>query len=400
MDTTNSIDHQLLDLADKINAISEVKDYRANLLNEVTINENSHSRFLRLLLSYNVKGTYPFYSSFLAIDKIAKVLTPEIKIGKPEFVNEWARIDLLVKAHDYAIIIENKIYNAVDQDTQIQRYIDFCLKCGYSKDQIIVLYLTNDGTKKVSDWSLTEKAKEILTSGGTCRFVEINFKHDIRTWIKESLIPFVREDNDEMMLSALIQYSDYLDEMFDDGFYIQENNSEIMDSLNNLGINTLSCLKETIDKLYLLQTKLDGQFQILLPEQLNQYIMKPLEEYCMNNNAKATLEKYGYDKLEIRISLPGLSKSSFCISQQYVGICSWDGNGEDQITEEAVWREFNRNDYKTYPDSPWWVVLKPSTITNIGTKSFWDNDVPTLSIVKDIIKQYEEVRRIVSGEIQ
>jgi hypothetical protein len=56
-------------------------------------------------------------------------------IKKPILTYEKMRIDGLIKENNkYAIIIENKIHNAIEQEHQIGRYIEKCKKIGFRVD--------------------------------------------------------------------------------------------------------------------------------------------------------------------------------------------------------------------------------------------------------------------------
>ena len=96
------------------------------------------------------------------------------------------RIDLLIKERkSYAIVIENKIWGAPDQEKQIEKYIDYVIDTGIPKRRIFVIYLTSDGNKRVSDISFTDKAKKHLGCSGKSngRFICVNFKDDIMPWL-------------------------------------------------------------------------------------------------------------------------------------------------------------------------------------------------------------------------
>ena len=87
-------------------------------------------------------------------------------------------IDCYILSDNYAIIIENKINGASDQWKQIQRYIEATKKRQYSDDKIYVIYLTNNGSKKVSNNSFTAEAKKHLdyTDTNNGRFVPMNYR--------------------------------------------------------------------------------------------------------------------------------------------------------------------------------------------------------------------------------
>ena len=103
--------------------------YHMNVIDELHINENAHSRILLKLLQFkNENGEYEFLDSLLRYvkdkNRISQFL--DIQIKKPTITQEEARIDLWVrdKKTGYSIIFENKVYNAQDRDSQISRYID------------------------------------------------------------------------------------------------------------------------------------------------------------------------------------------------------------------------------------------------------------------------------------
>ena len=63
----------ILDIAKEVQRIiSELN--RANLLNTVSVDENTHSRILKMILEYSHDEQYPFFDSFLKIPKVAGIL--------------------------------------------------------------------------------------------------------------------------------------------------------------------------------------------------------------------------------------------------------------------------------------------------------------------------------------
>lgn len=149
-------------LAEKVAEIKKEEEkkipYQLNIIDELHINENGHSRVLCKLLNYrDLNNNTPVY--LLSLLKYIKE-----KYGSTN--NDWAklsisnnciitqekkRIDLWVtdknKNTGYAIIIENKIYDANDQDNQIARYIETTLNEGFEDDHIFVIYFIIGKTK-------------------------------------------------------------------------------------------------------------------------------------------------------------------------------------------------------------------------------------------------------------
>ncbi len=187
--------------------------YHINVIDELHINENAHSRVLTKLLQYKKREKeYVILQSLL--DNIVEKSSDfkRIKIAKPTITQEKERIDLWICDEDYAIIFENKIYNAADQDAQICRYIERTKEKKYKEEQIFVIYLSRDG--KEPDDQSWGSYKESFKS----RYVNLSFRYDILPWLKNDVLPNIHQ-NDVYLFSALLQYIFFLegDKMFRTG---------------------------------------------------------------------------------------------------------------------------------------------------------------------------------------
>lgn len=212
MDELNNI-RFLLDIAGEFEDSREKElqkyPYRFNLINELGANENAHTRILLQLLSYKEGDNYRFLRSF--IDLFSK--TNSIKFLQNQNLNPVITynkdyIDGLIEDHSkkYAIIIENKIRNAPDQYKQIERYYKQVVSYGVRKEFIFVIYLTLDGRKKVSEFSLTDSLRKELEGN----FVEMNYKDNILPWLKNDILPNIMR-KDYLLESGIEQYIDYLE---------------------------------------------------------------------------------------------------------------------------------------------------------------------------------------------
>ena len=76
-------------------------------------------------------------------------------------VREEGRIDLLIRDEDSkkALIVENKINDAVDMYRQIPRYLDHVKNAGYVCEAIIYLRLNRDQQPNKKDWTNEETAE-------------------------------------------------------------------------------------------------------------------------------------------------------------------------------------------------------------------------------------------------
>ena len=186
--------------------------YHMNIIDELHINENGHSRILLKLLQFrNTEGDYDFLESLLRYIKGKTRFSKfsRIQIKSPLITQEEARIDLWVRDREggYAIIFENKVYNAHDQEAQLSRYIDKTKAEPFNINNIFVVYLSSEGQEPDGQsWGgYKEEFKD--------RYINLSFRDDILTWLKEEVLPNIN-DKDVYLDSAVKQYIDYLEGLF------------------------------------------------------------------------------------------------------------------------------------------------------------------------------------------
>lgn len=183
--------------------------YNFNVIEELHVNENANTRILVKLLSYNTSGEYVFLKSFISMmSHINGVSFPLSQVCRPKIEYNKENIDCLIEdsSKQYAIIIENKINGAVDQDNQLLRYFDTIKQHGVNESNIYIIYLTLDGTKEVSSNSLPDKSRENLGE----RFIKMNYKGHILPWLEEYILPEIKI-KDTLIESGIRQYIDYLE---------------------------------------------------------------------------------------------------------------------------------------------------------------------------------------------
>ena len=372
-----------------------------NLLDAVYVDENTHSCILKMILSYSVDGEYPFFESFLKIDKVARILPNGFQGGKPHFFNERDRIDLLIEGKDYAIIIENKVYGAVDQNRQLERYLDVCMERGMAPEKLYALYLTKDGSKKVAEGSLTAKAMEVLgiSSETQGRFAEINFKEDILRWLRESILLCEGKDYTQIK-SAIIQYTDYVLGMFGE----DENTSRFQEGLTGLlvkyDIRTVGAFSEYIDAGNILSAELTKKRDELCRYLGNRFIASPLREYCVKTGVELCHEEYSFKHIGLRISIPGMEKASFCFNTEsdgrnIYGLCNYS-----VIDKEAL-SEHHQSKFQDagYVKTDWWPAWRsPDPVfkkyERPASAGFWEGCVQNKSFADYVIAVYEDVVKL------
>lgn len=207
-----------LEFADELHKIilEEKKKlpYHLNVIDELHINENGHSRILHKLLCFkNDKDNFEFLESFVSYlqEHTHSKEFNRIKVQHPEITQEEERIDLWVRDDNYAIILENKACYAQDQHEQIARYIDKTLETKnnrYKEEDIFIIYLppTNEKEPAEQSWG---KYKESFSD----RYVNLSFKDDIIPWLEKDVLPNIRQ-KDVYLQSAISQYVDFLRGLF------------------------------------------------------------------------------------------------------------------------------------------------------------------------------------------
>lgn len=184
--------------------------FHLNLIDQLHINENAHSRVLMHLLSYrDEEGKYPILSSLIRYikDNLCMNELGRINIKSPIFTQEKARIDLWVRDENYAIIFENKIYNAIDQEEQLSRYIEITKNYHHDENNIFVVYLSQ--YPKEPEQQSWGKYRDSFKS----RYINLCYCNHILNWLKDTVLPSIRY-KELYLQTAIIQYIDYLEGLF------------------------------------------------------------------------------------------------------------------------------------------------------------------------------------------
>lgn len=319
--------------------------YGANVIDELHAGENAHSRILRMLLQYSCSGTFPVYKSFIGLIKKrcnSNVIPNDIDCYHPTFVNEEGRIDLLIKdscpkdscLKKFAIIIENKICGATDQDKQIQRYIEKAEGDNVDTNRIFVIYLTKDGTKEASDCSLTVEAKKKLgiTEDSTGRFIRLDYMNHILLWLQNDVYPTIPIKED-ILVSSIRLYIDYLNGIFgkrDGEKQIFKN--IILKMKEELNIQTLEECVNLYNDVNILNEHVSNMMIKEASEILERCFYKPLEECLKEHKIEFKFEEKGNDAIhfwfDIQIKKWEKTKIRFTYDSggSYFGICHKDIN--------------------------------------------------------------------------
>lgn len=386
-------EQELIEIAHRISELlsNELgkRPYGANIIDELHAGENAHSRILRMLLQYSGGGKYPIYSQFLLlIQKLCQIDVSFLKCCSPRVVNEDGRIDILIREYDsdnrFAIIIENKVCDAGDQEKQLERYVEKVQKENVNPDKIIVVYLTRDGQKEVSEISFTKKVKSILgyNENEHCdgRFIKLDYKHHVIPWL-EQIIPEM-PIKEELLIAALRQYLDYLKgicgERESDKPIYKRIRKKMIDELN---LNSVQDYLRAIRDVSLLKEQIDIAVKELLQDLLKEHFYKPLYELLddLFSGYEIISEDYeGYPKFHCgfhcKIAVPTWNYTYLFFNPekegQLFGIVHKDTklHQVDKSVCDAL-RERLRYNGRTSPVWPWWKPLRVA-VTNAETYEF------------------------------
>ena len=393
-------DKHLLNLAKEISEIiNKSRVYNANIITELHANENAHSRILRMFLQYDDgKKKYPILGKFLDIPKVKQVFGNK-EFKSPVFTNERERIDVLIEEHSsFAIIIENKIKGAADQERQLERYIESVESHDISSDNIYAIYLTDNGEKIVDECSLTEKAKKKLNYNGSedmGRFIPLNYRYDILPWLEKEVLPNCIE-KEELLISALKQYIDYLKCMFG----IIENEEQkilIMEKLKKeIGIsgNDLESVEKcfkTIEELECLKNRVVELKKDLVANWVEEYIKKPFDDFLKKQNATSgsdyelVVSFESFNRFDIVVRSKNWEKYNFLVQEyggMYYGLVNIDKSNPYKVKEGS----FNGYD----KNNAWWSARKRFRLAELCELDFW-KQVRNGDFVKNLIEMFEEV---------
>lgn len=296
METIGQVDRMIaeIDYFRKIKQSVEGEyPYRFNPLDAVYIDENAQSRILAELLKYKCRdnGDYLFARKLIEHLRESEGFNFSGNIEDIEVTVEKYRIDILIRQKkDFAIIIENKVYNAVDQPNQIDRYINFCRNyLNFKDDSIYVIYLTpNESDIPLSSFSEDNQNK---FKG---RFKSISVEKDLLRILDEfkELIP----KNEGLLSSGVDQYIDYLKYFMDSEKYNNKMNGEIKQELvNHLNLEHLN-LVEKLEKIGSYNEGIES-FMSYMKNMYNDFRKDLISHWYqqLSENEKEFIEKYNLE---------------------------------------------------------------------------------------------------------
>jgi len=133
-----------------------------NLVSNTYYRENFHSDILSALLNPQLNRD----ENIILLERFIDMLN---STGKnidmkhyldAETIREEGRIDILIKSESskHAIVIENKMNNAVDMHRQLPRYYDYLSQYGYIVDAIVYIPLANNKMPDSASWTAEDSS--------------------------------------------------------------------------------------------------------------------------------------------------------------------------------------------------------------------------------------------------
>ena len=353
--------------------LEHILPYHLNVIDELHINENGHSRILSKLLQFKADNHhYELLESLINYlnDVKRSNIFEKINVKNPLITQDKERIDLWVReANHYAIIFENKIYNAADQEAQLSRYINKTKAQNFNEDQIYVIYLSQNGVEEPAKQSWGEYYESDIFKK---RYMNASFRNHILPWLKDKVLPNLRM-KERAIHSSLVQYIDYLEGLFNKRTnYItidMELNNSIKNKLNldqqKTNIDKTERLKEVINDVNTLLTQLSNlkdeyrketteEFSLKWKEELNQRYpsLKPAKNNCHigvtlnykdeyfnvriyeDDHLYCQIDRQGYDNPSLSTEIRNVTQE--LLPRHSSNICFWkyfDINEFDKVFE-------------------------------------------------------------------
>lgn len=193
--------------------------YRFNALIDANPLEPDVSKILAGFFMQKTKGDFrvlkDFVRKFWGANLAAMITNPTI--STEEVVIGDCRTDILIyEKGKYAIVLENKIWDAVDQPHQLANYIDAMLssRYGFSKEQVYVAYLPKtDSHKPDSNSWKSQKEGCSYKDEFQDRYRLLDFADKILPWLESSKA--VQGIDEEYFVHSRVLFIDFLKRKLD-----------------------------------------------------------------------------------------------------------------------------------------------------------------------------------------
>lgn len=199
------------------------------------LRETDHSKILATLLNIK-RGKFYILESFLRFIGKSQESFSNLTTVSPKVLTEFWYVDVSILDRDYCLLIENKVKNANDQESQLARYIEGKLNSSdYKEEQIYIIYLSADNSKCPSNQAWERNGKNYQQSFAN-RYIHLTIKDHICLWLKELLNEIPTEEY--QLRNFISQYESFWEKQFSQSKYELEMNTELKSLLTqSLGLN-------------------------------------------------------------------------------------------------------------------------------------------------------------------
>lgn len=224
------------------------------------LRETDHSKILATLLNIK-RGKFYILESFLRFIGKSQESFSNLTTVSPKVLTEFWYVDVSILDRDYCLLIENKVKNANDQESQLARYIEGKLNTsGYKEEQIYIIYLSADNSKCPSNQAWERNGKNYQQSFAN-RYIHLTIKDHICPWLKKLLNEIPTEEY--QLRNFISQYNNFWEKQFSLSKYELKMNTELKSLLTqSLGLNNtnkeeaLEIVKRTLTDLEQMKTSL------------------------------------------------------------------------------------------------------------------------------------------------
>lgn len=179
-----------------------------NITSDLYYRENFHSDIIKALLDPSEKHNQNTKFLYLFIDLLNKINNSKIIIEdnykNAKVVREQSNIDILItdETSKRAIIIENKINNAIDMKRQLPRYYDEVSKI-YSVDAVV--YITLDSSKRPNQYDWTDEEQIVINN--ILKVIPAFDRNNLPCIYNDWLLPAIYTTNDIDSSYLIRQYA-------------------------------------------------------------------------------------------------------------------------------------------------------------------------------------------------
>ena len=192
--------------------VESKQPHQVNTIFDLEPGETKVSKILAGFFRQRINGNYLVLESFVKStfgEKFTSLIDKPVIIAE-DTVEDKKRIDIIVyEKVKYAIVFENKIWDAEEQSNQLANYIKGmkAKEYGFEDYQIYIVYLPSTDEHGPTDKSWNKSLQKSFEE----RFKRISFKEGIIDWLTSDDLQII--DDDCFMYSRFL-FEDYLKRVF------------------------------------------------------------------------------------------------------------------------------------------------------------------------------------------